>query len=410
MCTHLKVVVSVSRVHNIIPLSIGICLLASAIYANENMGKYDSKVIRNGLDAANRIVEKELKTRDLGGEWRLRKIHFNVKHLDQVSQGYVRVVDGRVASTDYISPDSLEGSEFKFIGGVANEVQGDVKEMVSMIKALLEIDTKKYDDCEITSIFAYVKKEGKYYTARLSFGKKGEVSGFRLISQSHGKILSMQERYSDYAVFCIQNADSAPANLERPKNHQAALLWSKEKADNGNLEAMVYLGACYYDGNGIPNDKKEAGRWYRQAMDGGNKTAMGLLGINLLANSESSKNVNWFFESSVFSNTVFNIPIEVSIEITADGMVLAEGMCFSEKGGTLQELSVQLRGLEEIGRSQDIKTIANIFPHEHAPHVQIANVLDICTSVEGISVNLLCRKAPPARTDVEPEIVELSIR
>ena len=51
----------------------------------------------------------------------------------------------------------------------------------------------------------------------------------------------------------------------------------KERAENGDPEAQYYLGRVYH-GNGVPEDDKEAVKWYRKAAEQGNAAAQWLLG------------------------------------------------------------------------------------------------------------------------------------
>ena len=44
-------------------------------------------------------------------------------------------------------------------------------------------------------------------------------------------------------------------------------LFLRERADEGNAEAQLRLGFMYHDGTDVPQDYKEALRWYRAAAD-----------------------------------------------------------------------------------------------------------------------------------------------
>ena len=43
----------------------------------------------------------------------------------------------------------------------------------------------------------------------------------------------------------------------------------RERADEGNAEAQLRLGFMYHDGTDVPQDYKEALRWYQAAADQG---------------------------------------------------------------------------------------------------------------------------------------------
>src|SRR5437899_2633314 len=52
----------------------------------------------------------------------------------------------------------------------------------------------------------------------------------------------------------------------------------RAKADQGDAEAQKKLGAAYARGQGLPQDYKEAAKWYRQAADQGHAGAQTALG------------------------------------------------------------------------------------------------------------------------------------
>ena len=49
----------------------------------------------------------------------------------------------------------------------------------------------------------------------------------------------------------------------------------KKSAEFGNAKAQRWLGACYYFGTGIREDKQEAVKWYRLAADQGTRKPSG---------------------------------------------------------------------------------------------------------------------------------------
>jgi len=60
--------------------------------------------------------------------------------------------------------------------------------------------------------------------------------------------------------------------------HAQALKDCSPLAKDGNPEAQYYLGLMYYNGQGVPQDYKEAVRWYRLAAEQGNAPAQNDLG------------------------------------------------------------------------------------------------------------------------------------
>jgi TPR repeat protein len=53
----------------------------------------------------------------------------------------------------------------------------------------------------------------------------------------------------------------------------------KEAAENGDPEAQIDLGLAYDFGNGVPQDDKEAVKWWRKAVEQGHTKAQFALGF-----------------------------------------------------------------------------------------------------------------------------------
>ena len=49
--------------------------------------------------------------------------------------------------------------------------------------------------------------------------------------------------------------------------------WFTKAAEQGHREAKFYLGECYYRGEGVTKNKKEAVKWYTKAAKQGDKRA-----------------------------------------------------------------------------------------------------------------------------------------
>lgn len=52
----------------------------------------------------------------------------------------------------------------------------------------------------------------------------------------------------------------------------------RKAAEQGDIDAQYKLGNCYYNGNGVSEDKAEAVKWYRKAAEQGNVDAQYSLG------------------------------------------------------------------------------------------------------------------------------------
>ena len=68
------------------------------------------------------------------------------------------------------------------------------------------------------------------------------------------------------------------------------------------------------------------------------------------------------------------------IEIAADGAVQVEGMRFSAADQDLSDLVSQLRGQQEIAKSQNSTFFVNILPNQDSLHHRIIDVMDACAA------------------------------
>ena len=63
-----------------------------------------------------------------------------------------------------------------------------------------------------------------------------------------------------------------------PEDDKEAVKWFRKSADQGVAEAQQNLGAMYIKGYGVPQDFKEAFKWYEKAAEQGNVAAQAMLG------------------------------------------------------------------------------------------------------------------------------------
>ena len=72
----------------------------------------------------------------------------------------------------------------------------------------------------------------------------------------------------------------------------------RARADAGDAEAQFDLGVLYANGDGVPQDYAEAGRWYRLAAEQGHTGAQSNLGIAYYAGfgvpQDAVESVRWF--------------------------------------------------------------------------------------------------------------------
>jgi TPR repeat protein len=63
------------------------------------------------------------------------------------------------------------------------------------------------------------------------------------------------------------------------RKYDEALKHFRHATDDGNAEAPFRLGAMYFNGHGVSQDRDEAARWFREAAVRGNREAQYILGV-----------------------------------------------------------------------------------------------------------------------------------
>ena len=63
------------------------------------------------------------------------------------------------------------------------------------------------------------------------------------------------------------------------QNYSEAVRWYRKAAEQGEASAQLNLGACYFQGNGVEQNDAEAVRWYRKAAEQGKAIAQFNLGL-----------------------------------------------------------------------------------------------------------------------------------
>ena len=92
--------------------------------------------------------------------------------------------------------------------------------------------------------------------------------------------------------------------------------------------------------------------------------------------------IKFVLPSNTPPEEMVEIPVEVLIEITADGTVEVEGMRFASDDRLLNDLVVQLQGLREIAKSQHSPFSVNMLPSGETLHSRIIEVMDACTAAD----------------------------
>jgi len=74
------------------------------------------------------------------------------------------------------------------------------------------------------------------------------------------------------------------------------------------------------------------------------------------------------------------MPVEVRVEIAADGTIELDGLRFSGEDRSLDGLVAQIAGLKKMAASQRSGFFVNITPNEEALHWRIVDVMDACAA------------------------------
>ena len=64
-----------------------------------------------------------------------------------------------------------------------------------------------------------------------------------------------------------------------PQDYKEAFKWYTKSAEQGDADAQYNLGNMYYDGQGVPQDYKEAVRWYTKSAEQGDADAQSMVGV-----------------------------------------------------------------------------------------------------------------------------------
>lgn len=96
--------------------------------------------------------------------------------------------------------------------------------------------------------------------------------------------------------------------------------------------------------------------------------------------------ISFVLPANVQQKEVEDLPIEVLIEIAADGTVMMEGMQFSVADTKLNELINQMRGLQAIAASQQSPFFVNLLPDRDALHHRVIDVMDACAAANVASL------------------------
>jgi uncharacterized protein len=104
------------------------------------------------------------------------------------------------------------------------------------------------------------------------------ASGFLLVSASVGLCADLKKGLDAYSAH----------------DYATALRELKPLAEQGNAVAQYGLGIMYDNGQGVPEDDKEAVKWYRLAAEQGNVLAQYDLGVSYDNRLDYNEAVKWY--------------------------------------------------------------------------------------------------------------------
>jgi biopolymer transport protein ExbD len=90
--------------------------------------------------------------------------------------------------------------------------------------------------------------------------------------------------------------------------------------------------------------------------------------------------ISFVLPATVAQQEMVTVPVEVLIEVDAEGMVVLEGLQFPPEDRMLNDLAMQIRGLKQVAVSQNAPFFVNILPHRETKHQRIVDVMDACAA------------------------------
>ncbi|MCF7816441.1 MAG: biopolymer transporter ExbD [Kiritimatiellales bacterium] len=92
--------------------------------------------------------------------------------------------------------------------------------------------------------------------------------------------------------------------------------------------------------------------------------------------------LSFMLPAQVQSTEPITLPIEVLIEVSAEGDISIEGMTFGKDENNLDDLISQLVTLKQAADSSASELIVNIMPNDKALHGRIVKVMDACAAAD----------------------------
>ncbi len=119
-------------------------------------------------------------------------------------------------------------------------------------------------------VISFIVLSGTAFIPGMSFAEKDSGKSFEEYS-------SLAKQGDAKAQLYLGDMYAAGAGV--PQDYKEAARWYRKAAEQGEAAAQARLGAMYAFEDGVPLDNKLALKWFRKSAEQGNAFAQGLLGV-----------------------------------------------------------------------------------------------------------------------------------
>ena len=109
-----------------------------------------------------------------------------------------------------------------------------------------------------------------------------------------------------------------------PEDDKEAVKWYRKAAEQGHAGAQFNLALMYEEGEGVLEDKKEAVKWYFRAVPQGHVGAQLNLGLMFAKGEGTEKDLEWAYMLWNFAAANGNATAKENKEIAAEDMTPAQ--------------------------------------------------------------------------------------
>ncbi len=92
--------------------------------------------------------------------------------------------------------------------------------------------------------------------------------------------------------------------------------------------------------------------------------------------------ISFLLPASLSDQPMVTLPMEVLIEIDANGTVVLNGMQFPPDDHLLNDLVTQVRESQAVAQAQDSPFFVNLLPGQDSLHRRIIEVMDACAAAD----------------------------